>query len=153
MILAILYATGLTVAGLRSGLVVGVVIGGLTFIPYVGTVGGAILSVGLAILQFPDWFSVAMVAGVFVIGHLIESNLLQPLLVGDRVGLHPVWVIFGLLAGGSLFGFVGLLLAIPVTAVIGVMARFALGRYLASPLYSGTLKPALSEPIERDPRR
>jgi predicted PurR-regulated permease PerM len=150
VILAVIYATGLTVVGLRSGLVVGVVIGGLTFIPYVGTVGGAILSVGLAVLQFPDWFSVAMVAGVFVIGHLIESNLLQPLLVGDRVGLHPVWVIFGLLAGGSLFGFIGLLLAIPVTAVIGVLARFALGRYLASPLYTGAAKPVIFVPGERD---
>jgi predicted PurR-regulated permease PerM len=151
VILAILYATGLTVTGLRSGLVVGVVIGGLTFIPYVGTIGGAVLSIGLAMLQFPDWLSVAGVAGVFVVGHLVESNLLQPLLVGDRVGLHPVWVIFGLLAGGSLFGFIGLLLAIPVAAVIGVMARFALGRYLASPLYNGAPKSAILLPNERDP--
>jgi len=151
VILAIVYASGLTVVGLRSGLVVGVIIGGLTFIPYVGTIGGAILSIGLAVLQFPDWISVAEVAGVFAVGHLIESNVLQPLLVGDRVGLHPVWVIFGLLAGGSLFGFIGLLLAIPVTAVIGVMARFALGRYLASPLYTGAPRPAIFLPNERDP--
>jgi predicted PurR-regulated permease PerM len=150
VILAILYATGLTVTGLRSGLVVGVVIGGLTFIPYVGTIGGAILSVGLAMLQFPDWLSVAEVAGVFVVGHLIESNLLQPLLVGDRVGLHPVWLIFGLLAGGSLFGFIGLLLAIPVAAVIGVGARFALSRYLASRFYTGAPRSAILLPDDRD---
>ncbi|MEJ0069946.1 MAG: AI-2E family transporter [Pseudomonadota bacterium] len=152
VILAILYyATGLTLAGLRSGLVVGVIIGGLTFIPYVGTIGGAILSVGLAMLQFSDWLPVGEVAIVFAIGHAIEGNLLQPLLVGDRVGLHPVWVIFALLAGGALFGFLGLLLAIPVAAVLGVMARFALGRYLASPLYAGVPKPPAPVPIERDP--
>jgi predicted PurR-regulated permease PerM len=152
VILAILYAAGLTLVGLRSGLVVGVVIGGLTFIPYVGTIGGAILSVGLAMLQFSDWLSVGEVALVFAVGHAVEGNVLQPLLVGDRVGLHPVWVIFALLAGGALFGFVGLLLAIPVAAVIGVLARFALGRYLASPLYAGAPKPATPPvPAERDP--
>jgi predicted PurR-regulated permease PerM len=136
VILAVLYAVGLSLVGLQSGVVVGVVIGSITFIPYVGTIGGAILSLGLAALQFSDWVPIAKVAGVFVIGHLIEGNALQPLLVGDRVGLHPVWVIFALLAGGALFGFVGLLLAIPVAAVIGVGARFALARYLAGPLYA-----------------
>ncbi|MBV8167219.1 MAG: AI-2E family transporter, partial [Alphaproteobacteria bacterium] len=94
VILAVLYAVGLTIAGLQSGVVVGVIIGAITFIPYVGTIGGAILSLGLAALQFSDWVPIAKVAGVFVIGHLIEGNALQPLLVGDRVGLHPVWVIF-----------------------------------------------------------
>lgn len=137
VILAVIYAVGLTVVGLRSGLVVGVLIGAMTFIPYVGTIGGAILSVGLAMLQFTSWLPVAEVAIVFAVGHLIEGNVLQPLLVGDRVGLHPVWVIFALLAGGALFGFIGLLLAIPVAAVVGVLARFALGRYLASPFYVG----------------
>jgi predicted PurR-regulated permease PerM len=152
IILAVIYGVGLSIAGLQSGFVIGVIIGALTFIPYVGTIGGAILSVGLAMLQFDDWISVAKVAIVFGIGHALEGNVLQPLLVGDRVGLHPVWVIFGLLAGGALFGFVGLLLAIPVAAVIGVVARFALGRYLDSPLY-GALPPRARAPApaERDP--
>ncbi|MBV8165866.1 MAG: AI-2E family transporter [Alphaproteobacteria bacterium] len=136
VILAVIYGVGLSIVGLQSGFVIGVIIGALTFIPYVGTIGGAIMSVGLAMLQFDDWISVAKVAIVFGIGHALEGNLLQPLLVGDRVGLHPVWVIFALLAGGALFGFVGLLLAIPVAAVIGVGARFALARYLAGPLYA-----------------
>jgi predicted PurR-regulated permease PerM len=148
VILAVLYAVGLSLVGLQSGVVVGVIIGSITFIPYVGTIGGAILSVGLAMLQFSDWIPVAKVAGVFVVGHVIEGNVLQPLLVGDRVGLHPVWVIFALLAGGALFGFVGLLLAIPVAAVIGVGARFALARYLAGSLYA---EPAgSSAPDDRD---
>ncbi len=151
VILAVVYAVGLSVVGLRSGLVVGGIIGLITFIPYVGTIGGAILSVGLAMLQFPDWLSVGLVALVFVVGHALEGNLLQPLLVGDRVGLHPVWVIFALLAGGALFGFVGLLLAIPVAAVIGVAVRFALGRYLASPLYGAAVPPRAATPAERDP--
>ncbi|HUA52621.1 MAG TPA: AI-2E family transporter [Candidatus Sulfotelmatobacter sp.] len=151
IILALLYGVGLSVAGLQSGFVVGVIIGALTFIPYVGTIGGAILSVGLAMLQFPDWVSVGEVALVFVIGHALEGNVLQPLLVGDRVGLHPVWVIFALLAGGSLFGFIGLLLAIPVASVIGVMARFALQQYLAGSFY-GAAPPARAQAArERDP--
>ena len=152
IILAVIYGVGLSLADLQSGFVVGVIIGMITFIPYVGTIGGAILSVGLAMMQFDDWISVAKVAIVFGIGHALEGNLLQPLLVGDRVGLHPVWVIFALLAGGSLFGFVGLLLAIPVAAVIGVMARFALGRYLAGPLYGAAPPRARAvAPVERDP--
>jgi predicted PurR-regulated permease PerM len=152
VILAALYAIGLTVVGLQSGVVVGIIIGSITFIPYVGTIGGAILSVGLALLQFPDWLPVIKVAIVFVVGHALEGNLLQPLMVGDRVGLHPVWVIFALLAGGALFGFVGLLLAIPVAAVIGVGVRFALSRYLAGPLYAEPPPPAPA-PAEREPER
>jgi predicted PurR-regulated permease PerM len=149
IILAVLYGVGLSWAGLQSGFVVGVIIGLITFIPYVGTIGGAILSVGLAMLQFDDWISVIKVAIVFGVGHALEGNVLQPLLVGDRVGLHPVWVIFALLAGGSLFGFIGLLLAIPVAAVIGVLVRFALARYLDSPLYAGP--PASSVRTRREP--
>jgi predicted PurR-regulated permease PerM len=150
LILAVIYGVGLTVVGLQSGLVVGVIIGGLTFIPYVGTIGGALLSVGLALLQFSDWLPVVKVAIVFVVGHLIEGNVLQPLLVGDRVGLHPVWVIFALLAGGALFGFLGLLLAIPVAAVIGVMIRFAIRRYLEGPLYDAPPTPVVEFVDERD---
>jgi predicted PurR-regulated permease PerM len=131
------YAVGLTLAGLDLGLVVGLLSGLLSFIPYVGTITGFVASMGLALAQFPDMFDVGIVAAIFVAGQILEGNYLTPKLVGDRVGLHPVWVIFALLAGGGLFGFLGILLAVPVAAVIGVLARFFLGEYLASPLYSG----------------
>jgi predicted PurR-regulated permease PerM len=131
------YAITLSAAGLQFGFVVGVVTGVLTFVPFVGTITGAALSLGLALVQFDGLTEVAIIAAIYVVGQAIEGNVLQPLLVGDRVGLHPVWVIFALLAGGSLFGFVGVLVAIPVAAVIGVLARFALERYLASSLFSG----------------
>lgn len=131
------YAVGLTAAGLDFGLVVGLVSGVLSFIPYVGTLFGFVASVGLALLQFPELWRVALVAAIFVVGQVIEGNVLTPLWVGDRVGLHPVWVMFALLAGASLFGFLGILIAVPVAAVIGVLTRFALGQYLVSPYYRG----------------
>jgi predicted PurR-regulated permease PerM len=137
IILGLFYAIALSIAGLDFGLVVGLVAGLLSFIPYVGAVIGLVLSVGLALLQFEDWLRVAIVAGIFVVGQAVEGNFLTPKLVGESVGLHPVWIIFGLLAGGALFGFVGVLLAIPAAAVIGVGVRFALGRYLQSPYYRG----------------
>src|SRR3546814_6689255 len=90
---------------------------------------GLLLSVGLALAQFDSWISVVIVAAVFFVGQAVEGNVLTPKLVGDRVGLHPVWVMFALLAGGALFGFVGVLLAVPVAAVIGVGVRFAFAQY------------------------
>jgi predicted PurR-regulated permease PerM len=94
---------------------------------------------GLALLQFgSDFTHVGIIFLIFVIGQTVESNVLSPKLVGDRINLHPVWVIFALLAFGTLFGFLGVLLALPAAAVIGVLVRFALGRYLASPLYDPT---------------
>lgn len=135
--LAIFYAIGLTLAGLDFGLVVGLVAGFLSFIPYVGSLVGLFLSLGLALAQFDNWLSVAIVAAVFFVGQAIEGNVLTPKLVGDRVGLHPVWVMFALLAGGALFGFVGVLLAVPVAAVVGVGVRFAFGQYRRSAYYTG----------------
>ena len=135
LLLGVFYAIGLTVAGLDFGLVIGLIAGLLSFIPYVGSIVGLLLSVGLAFLQFDDWLRVAVVAGIFFVGQALEGNVLTPRLVGGRVGLHPVWVIFAILAGGTLFGFVGVLLAVPVAAVIGVGTRFALTRYLDSPYY------------------
>ena len=135
--LAVFYAVGLTLAGLDFGLVVGLIAGFLSFIPYVGSLVGLLLSVGLALAQFDNWVSVAIVAAVFFVGQAIEGNVLTPKLVGDRVGLHPVWVMFALLAGGALFGFVGVLLAVPVAAVVGVGVRFAFGQYRLSPYYTG----------------
>ena len=134
LILALYNSIGLTLIGLDFGLVIGVISGVLSFIPYVGTIFGFVASTGLAIVQFGDW-RIGLVAGLFILGQFIEGNFLTPKLVGDRVGLHAVWIIFALLAGGALFGFVGLLLAVPAAAVIGVLARFALQRYLAGPFY------------------
>lgn len=131
------YAVGLSLAGLDFGLSVGLLTGILSFIPYVGTIVGFIASTGLAFAQFSDWGSIAIVAAIFVAGQFIEGNVLQPKLVGARVGLHPVWVIFALLAGGALFGFVGVLLALPVAAMVGVLLRFAQHRYLESGYYRG----------------
>ncbi len=133
--LAVFYAVGLTAAGLDFGLVVGLIAGFLSFIPYVGSMVGLLLSVGLAIAQFDSWVSVAIVAAVFFVGQAIEGNFLTPKLVGDRVGLHPVWVMFALLAGGALFGFVGVMLAVPVAAMVGVGVRFALSQYRLSGYY------------------
>lgn len=131
------YGIGLSLAGLDLGLVIGLLSGLFSFVPYLGTISGFVAGVGLAFAQTQDWRLPAIVAGVFVAGQVIEGNFLTPKLVGDRVGLHPVWVMFALLAGGALFGFVGILLAVPVAAVIGVLMRFAMSRYLESPLYTG----------------
>lgn len=137
LLLAVFYALGLTIAGLDFGLVVGLIAGLLSFIPYVGSIVGLLLSVGLAVFQFDNWGSVAIIAGIFFAGQMLEGNLLTPKLVGEKVGLHPVWVIFGILAGGALFGFVGVLLAVPVAAIAGVGVRFGLDRYLDSTYYHG----------------
>jgi predicted PurR-regulated permease PerM len=138
LILGAFYGLGLTAVGLDLGLIIGLVAGLISFIPYLGTISGFVVGVGLALAQSPGWELPALVAGVFLAGQMLEGNFLTPKLVGDKVGLHPVWIMFALLAGGALFGFVGILLAVPVAAVIGVLVRFALGRYLESPLYHGT---------------
>jgi len=136
--LGTIYGVGLSLVGLQFGFVIGLIAGLISFIPFVGTLVGATLSIGMALAQFPpDWISVIKVAAVFLLGHLLEGNFLSPKLVGDRVGLHPVWIMFALLAGGSLFGFVGVLIAVPVAAVIGVLARHLMGRYHASSFYRG----------------
>lgn len=135
VLLALFYAAGLSVAGLDLGLVVGLSAGLLSFIPYVGSISGAVVSIGLALAQFPDWRGVAGIGGVLVVGHLLEGYLLYPRFLGDRVELPAVWVIFALFAGAAAFGFLGVMLAVPVAATIGVLCRFWLRRYLSSPLY------------------
>jgi predicted PurR-regulated permease PerM len=135
--LAAFYGIGLTVIGVDFGLAVGIGIGLISFIPYLGSITGFVVSVGIALAQFDSWEPVAVVIGLFACGQFLEGYVLTPRLVGDRVGLHPVWVIFALLAGGTLFGFVGLLLAVPAAAVIGVLTRFAVLRYRESPYYQG----------------
>jgi predicted PurR-regulated permease PerM len=138
LILGSFYAVALTVAGLNFGMLIGLVSGLITFIPYVGSLTGLVLSLGVAVAQFwPEWTSIATVLAIFVVGQFIEGNVLAPKLVGESVGIHPVWLIFALLAFGYLFGFVGLLVAVPLAATIGVLARFAIKQYLASPVYTG----------------
>ena len=136
-ILGSFYAIALSLAGLEFGLVIGLAAGAISFIPFVGSVSGFVVSVALALVQFDTWPPVAIVAGIFGVGQLVEGNFLTPKLVGDKVGLHPVWVIFALLAGGSLLGLVGMLLAVPLAAVIGVLVAFAITRYRGSVLYHG----------------
>jgi predicted PurR-regulated permease PerM len=138
LILGTFYAIALMVVGLQFGLVVGLVAGLLTFIPYVGALVGGALSVGLALFQFwGDWWLIVAVAAIFQIGQMVEGNILTPKLVGSSVGLHPVWLIFALSAFGTLFGFVGMLVAVPVAAAIGVLVRFAIDQYKAGQLYKG----------------
>ncbi|OZB17997.1 MAG: AI-2E family transporter [Rhodobacterales bacterium 34-62-10] len=138
LILGTYYAVALMLVGLQFGLVVGALAGLVTFIPYVGALVGGVLAIGLALFQFwGDWVSIGLVAGIFVLGQIVEGNVLTPKLVGNSVGLHPVWLIFSLSVFGSLFGFVGMLVAVPVAAVIGVVARFGVGSYKSSLLYRG----------------
>jgi predicted PurR-regulated permease PerM len=138
LILGSFYAVALTLSGLNFGLLIGLISGLITFIPYVGSMTGLVLSLGVAVAQFwPEYYSILTVLGIFLAGQFIEGNVLAPKLVGESVGLHPIWIIFALLAFGYLFGFVGLLVAVPLAATIGVLARFAMRRYLESSLYTG----------------
>jgi predicted PurR-regulated permease PerM len=148
LILGIFYAVSLTLVGLNFGLLIGLFAGLISFIPYIGSLVGLVLSVGVALVQFwPDWPWIVAVVVIFQAGQFIEGNILQPRLVGRSVGLHPVWLMFALFAFGALFGFVGLLIAVPAAAAVGVLVRFAISRYLESPMYRGTGdRVALEEP-------
>jgi predicted PurR-regulated permease PerM len=138
-LLGTLYVVGLTAIGLNFGLLIGFTAGVISFVPYVGPIVGFLIGGTVAIVQFgSDWLPIAGVMGVFLAGQIIEGNVLSPLIVGDRVGLHPVWLMFALFVFAYLFGFVGMLLAVPAAAAIGVLVRFALHQYLKSPLYYGS---------------
>lgn len=138
LILGTYYSVALMMAGLQFGLIVGAIAGTITFIPYVGALVGGMLALGLALFQFwGDWLSIGLVAGIFGIGQFLEGNVLTPKLVGKSVGLHPVWLLFALSSFGSIFGFVGMLVAVPVAASIGVLTRFGLTQYQGSLLYRG----------------
>jgi predicted PurR-regulated permease PerM len=138
LILGSYYAVALTVAGLSFGMLIGLASGLITFIPYVGSMTGLVVGVGVAVAQFwPEYTPVITVLVIFFVGQFLEGYVLAPKLVGESVGLHPVWLMFALFAFGYLLGFVGLLVAVPLAAIIGVLARFALRRYLESPLYTG----------------
>jgi predicted PurR-regulated permease PerM len=138
LILGTYYAVALMLVGLNFGLVVGFIAGALTFIPYVGALVGGLLAIGLALFQFwGDWLWILLVWAIFQSGQFVEGNILTPRMVGSSVGLHPVWLIFALSAFGALFGFVGLLVAVPVAAALGVLTRFAIAQYKSSRLYQG----------------
>ncbi len=147
LILGAFYGISLTIAGLEFGLIIGLFSGLVSFVPFVGVIVGLILSMLTAFTQFwPDYASIGIIAGIFLVGQVLEGNVLTPRLLGDKVGLHPVWVMFALLAGGAMFGFVGVLIAIPVAAVIGVLVRFFIARYLTSRLYLGPDGQSKTEP-------
>ncbi len=139
LILGTFYAVGLSLVGLKSGLAIGFAAGLLSFIPYVGALLGGITAIGVGLVQFwPNEVQVLAVIGVFVVGQFLEGNFLSPRLVGGSIGLHPVWMMFALLAFSYVFGFLGLLLAVPLAAATGVFVRYGLKRYLNSKLYKGT---------------
>lgn len=155
LVLGTYYAIALMIAGLNFGLIVGAIAGLITFIPYVGALVGGILAIGLALFQFwgsvevtdgsmvtyaTNWLRIGVVAGIFALGQFLEGNVLTPKLVGDSIGLHPVWLLFALSVFGSLFGFVGMLVAVPVAAILGVLARYGLNQYKDSLLYRGQSK-------------
>lgn len=133
--LGTVYVFGLWAVGLKLALLIGLLAGLLSIVPYLGTIVGILAGLIAAIVQFGDWQHTALVGGVFVIGQILEGMLLTPWLVGDRIGLHPVAVIFSVMAGGVLFGFLGVLLALPVAAVLMVLLRHTHKRYLESRLY------------------
>ena len=142
IILGLIYAVGLSIVGLNFGLLIGLFAGLISFIPYVGSLVGLVLALIVAIVQFwPDFVMIGAVVAVFAVGQFFEGNILQPRLVGKSVGLHPVWLMFALFAFGALFGFVGMLIAVPAAASVGVLVRFAISRYLDSDLYHGTQRP------------
>jgi len=137
LVLALFYAVTLSMIGLKHGVLIGFAAGLLSFIPYVGSLTGLVVSTCVATAQFwPDWKSILLVPAVFFVGQSLADYVLAPYLVARRVHLNPVWVIFALFAFGYIFGFVGLLIAVPAAAAIGVVTRFALQQYYASPFYA-----------------
>jgi predicted PurR-regulated permease PerM len=137
IILSAFYMTSLGLIGLNYGLLIGLVAGLISFVPYLGSTGGLLISGGVALYQFyPDYTTVGLVCGVFVLGQLVEGNVLTPNIVGSKVGLHPVWLLFALVGSGYLLGFLGLLISVPLAATIGVLVRYALRRYYESPLHN-----------------
>jgi predicted PurR-regulated permease PerM len=137
VVLATFYCVALLAVGLNFGIVIGLLAGLLSFIPFVGSTFGLVAAALAALVQFDGYTQLAIVVGIFMLAQFLEGNFISPKLIGESVGLHPVWIIFALMAGGSLFGFVGMLLAIPVAAVLGVLIRFGLREYLDSPYYTG----------------
>jgi predicted PurR-regulated permease PerM len=136
LLLGVWYAAGLTLVGLDFALLLGIGAGILSIMPYLGNIVGLGTSLLLAAAQFDNWVRVALVAGVFLSGQVLEGNFVTPKIVGDRVGLHSMWLLFAVIAGGTLLGITGALLAVPTAAALGVLIRFAVQRYRESPLYA-----------------
>lgn len=143
VLLGVMYGLGLWGVGLDLGILIGIIAGLLTFVPYLGPSSGILLGCVAALVQYGDWQHIAGVLAVFGVGQVIETYWLTPKLVGDRIGLHPVAVILAVFAGGQLFGFLGMLLALPVAAVANVLLRYAEQRYTHSRLYAGETAPAI----------
>ena len=135
------YAIGLSAIGLDFSILIGLFAGAISFLPFFGSIIGGVLSTGFAFAQFGDWEHVSLAAAIFIIGQILEGNFLSPKLIGNRVRLHPVMIILALLAGGHMLGFLGLLLALPVAAILGVLARFSHERYLAGSFYRAPFQP------------
>lgn len=135
LLLAGYYAIGLSLCGLNYGILIGILTGLFSFVPFVGAIAGFVAAGLVAIFQFDELWRVGLVLGVYSFGQFLEGNILVPRLIGGKVGLHPAWVIFGMLAGGAVLGFVGVLLSVPLTAIIAVLVRFAVKRYRASVMY------------------
>ena len=139
LILGTYYAFSLWMVGLSFGFAVGFFAGLITFIPYLGSIMGGALAIGLGIFEFwGEWNKLAIIACIFFLGQIVEGNFLTPKLVGGSVGLHPVWLLLALSTFGAFFGFVGMLIAVPVAASIGVLVRFGADQYIAGSLYKGT---------------
>jgi len=136
VVLGIFYGAGLWLVGLNVGPLIGMIAGLISFVPYLGAITGVVMGLVAALVQYQDWTHMLLVAGVFGIGQLLEGYVLVPRLVGDKIGLHPVAVIFAVLAGGELFGFLGVLLALPVASVAMVLLRYGYQRYTSSELYA-----------------
>ncbi|MBG1231232.1 AI-2E family transporter [Aestuariivirga litoralis] len=138
LILAVFYAAGFMLMGLKSGLAIGIMTGLLAFIPFFGPLIGGAIAIIVGLVQFwPNEISVLSIVAILAIGQLVESYFLSPKLVGESIGLHPVWMMLALLAFSYVFGILGLLLAVPLAATTGVFVRHGLARYLASEIYLG----------------
>jgi predicted PurR-regulated permease PerM len=135
IVLGVIYGVGLWAAGISVGPLIGMIAGLISFVPYLGAIVGVAMGIIAALVQYQDWFHVGLVLAVFAVGQTLEGYVLVPKLVGDKIGLHPVAVMFAILAGGELFGFVGVLLALPIAAVAMVLLRYAYERYTQSEMY------------------
>ena len=139
-LLGIIYALALTMAGLDYGFLIGISAGFLSIIPMVGSIIGLVVSIAVAWFQAGDLQYVFIIGAIFMVGQIVEGNVLSPKLLGDSVGLHPLWILFSLLAGGSLLGILGMLIAVPVAAVVGVLFSFAISQYKESAVYNAPKK-------------
>lgn len=138
VLLGIIYAVQLQLIGLELGLIIGMVAGIASFVPYLGFAIGFTASIGAGLFQFgTDWMKLGLIVGAFLVGQAIEGYVLQPLLLGDKIGLSPLWVIFSVLAGATLLGFVGMLIALPVSAILNVLFHYAYNAYVQTEFYKG----------------